>query len=53
MHQQVKYWTIVRSVHIVFIWEQTAISFPIQHKLICFYNLDEKCLLRGKNWVFH
>jgi hypothetical protein len=22
------------------------------HKLIGFYNLDEKCLLRGTNWVF-
>jgi hypothetical protein len=24
---------------------------PIQHKLIGFYNRDEKCLLRGTNWV--
>ena len=23
----------------------------LQHKLICFYNGDEKCLLRGTNWV--
>ena len=23
-----------------------------QHKLIGFYNRDEKCLLRGTNWVF-
>ena len=23
-----------------------------QHKLICFYNRDGKCLLRGTNWVF-
>ena len=22
------------------------------HKLIGFYNCDEKCLLRGTNWVF-
>ena len=22
------------------------------HKLIGFYNRDEKCLLRGTNWVF-
>ena len=22
------------------------------HKLIGFYNWDEKCLLRGTNWVF-
>ena len=24
----------------------------LQHKLIAFYNRDEKCLLRGTNWVF-
>jgi hypothetical protein len=23
-----------------------------QHKLVGFYNRDEKCLLRGTNWVF-
>jgi len=23
------------------------------HKLIGFYNRDEKCLLRGTDWVFH
>ena len=26
--------------------------YPVQHKLIEFYNRDEKCLLRGTNWVF-
>ena len=25
----------------------------LQHKLIGFYNWDEKCLLRGTNWVFN
>jgi len=24
----------------------------LQHKLIGFYNLDEKCLQRGTDWVF-
>jgi hypothetical protein len=24
---------------------------PIEHKLIGFYNWDEKCLLRGTDWV--
>jgi hypothetical protein len=24
----------------------------LQHKLICFYNQDEKCLQRGTDWVF-
>jgi hypothetical protein len=23
---------------------------PVQHKLIGFYNQDEKCLLRGTDW---
>ena len=25
---------------------------PLKHKQIRFYNRDEKCLLRGTNWVF-
>jgi hypothetical protein len=25
---------------------------PIQHKLIGFYTRDEKCLLRGTDWIF-
>jgi len=24
----------------------------LQHKLVCFYSRDEKCLQRGTNWVF-
>jgi len=24
-----------------------------RHKTVCFYNRDEKCLLRGTNWVFN
>jgi hypothetical protein len=24
----------------------------LHHKLIGFYNRDEKCLLRGTNWIF-
>ena len=54
MHQQ--HSTTVRSAHIVFvcfvfIWEQTDLCH-LQHKLIGFYNREEKCLLRGTNWVF-
>ena len=26
--------------------------FSLQHKLIGFYNRDEKCLQRGTDWVF-
>ena len=25
---------------------------PLQHKLISFYNPDDKCLHRGTDWVF-
>ena len=25
---------------------------PLQHRLIGFYNQDEKCLLRGTKWAF-
>jgi hypothetical protein len=35
----------------VFIWEQTDLC-RWQHKLIGFYNRDEKCLERGIYWVF-
>jgi len=48
--------TTVRSAHtvfmcFVFIWEQTA-TCATQHKLIGFYNRDEKCLQRGTDWGF-
>jgi hypothetical protein len=36
----------------VFIWEQTATCANLQHKLIGFYNRDEKCLQRGTDWAF-
>jgi hypothetical protein len=36
----------------LFIWEQTATWCHLQHKMIGFYNRDEKCLLHGTNWVF-
>ena len=37
-----------------FVWisEQTDLCH-LQHKLIGFYNRDEKCLLRGKDWIFN
>jgi len=36
----------------VFISEQTATCAILQHKLIGFYNPDEKCLQRGTDWGF-
>jgi hypothetical protein len=38
-------------LYFVFIGEETAISSPIQHKLIGVYNRDEKCLQRGTDWA--
>jgi len=36
-----------------YIYVRTNSDFcPIQPKLIGFYNRDEKCLLRGTNFVF-
>ena len=37
----------------VFIYLRTTSDLcHLQHKLTGFYNQDEKCLLRGTNWVF-
>jgi hypothetical protein len=36
----------------VFVLEQIATSVTYNIKLIGFYNRDEKCLLRGTDWVF-
>jgi hypothetical protein len=42
------------SVFMCFVWisEQNSDYFPIQHKLIGFYNRDGVCLLRGRDWIF-
>ena len=38
---------------VLFIYLRTNGDFcPIQHKLIGFYNHDEKRLLHGTNWIF-
>jgi hypothetical protein len=47
----------VRSAHTVvmcsvFIWEKSSDLCHLKHKLIGFYNRDEKCLQRGADWVF-
>jgi hypothetical protein len=57
MHQQVEYPATVRSAHTAFmcfcIYLRTTSDFcHLHHKLIGFCNRDEKCLLRGTNWVF-
>ena len=56
MYQKVKHSTTVRSAHTVFMFciylRTNSDLCRLQHKLIGFYNRDEKCLLRGTNWVF-
>jgi hypothetical protein len=48
--------TTVRSAHTVFvlrIYLRTDSDLcHLHHKIIGFYNRDEKCLLRGTDWVF-
>jgi len=36
----------------VFFWEQTATCATYSINWLVFYNRDEKCLLRGTDWVF-
>ena len=37
---------------VLYLSEKNSNLCHLQHKLIGFYNQDEKCLLRGKKWVF-
>ena len=40
-------------IYVFCIYLRTNSDFcHLQHKLIGFYNRNEKCLLRGTNWVF-
>ena len=45
-----QYHSTVRYIVVVF--SNVLVPLHLQHKLIGFYNRDEKCLLRGTNWVF-
>ena len=38
---------------VLYLYENKQWLCHLQHKLIGFYNRDEKCLLRGTNWVFN
>jgi len=41
------------NIYVFYIYLRTNSDFcHLQHKLIGFYNRDEKCLLRGTDWVF-
>jgi len=37
---------------VLYLFENKKRLVPLQHKLIGFYNRDEKCLQRGTDWVF-
>ena len=56
MHQQfnIQQLYVMPTLYLcVFIYLRTNSDLcHLQHKLIGFYNRDEKCLLRGTNWVF-
>ena len=48
MHQQFN----VQQLYVLPTLRTNGELCHLQHKLIGFYNRDEKCLLRGKYWVF-
>ena len=57
MHHQLnvqqRYAMHSRCIHVFCIYLRTNSDMcHLQHKLIGFYNRDEKCLLRGTDWVF-
>ena len=57
MHQQFNiqqlYALSTQCIYVFCIYLRTnGVLCHLQHKLIGFYNRDEKCLLRGTNWVF-
>jgi hypothetical protein len=43
---------MVRSAHTLFMCFVNSDLWHLQHKLIGFYNRDEKCLQRGTDWGF-
>ena len=53
---RVEHSKIVRSAHTIYVFciylSTNSDLCHLYNKLICFYNRDEKCLLRGTNWVF-
>jgi hypothetical protein len=56
MHQQFNiqqlYALTTLYLCVLYLSEKNSDLCHLQHKLIGFYNRDEKCLLRGTNWVF-
>ena len=56
MHQQLAFNNFTLCPHCSYVFciylRTNSDLCHLQHKLIGFYNRDEKCLLRGTNWVF-
>ena len=58
MHQQFNIQQLYALPHTVFMWffliylRTNSVLRHLHHKLIGFYNRDEKCLLRGTEYVF-
>ena len=44
--------TLYLHVCVLYLPENKQRLVPLQHKLIGFYNRDEKCLQRGTDWGF-
>ena len=56
MHQQfnIQQLYALPTLHlcVLYLSENNCDLCHLYHKLIGFYNQDEKCLLRGTNWAF-
>ena len=55
MHQQfnIQQLYVLATLYVFCIYLRTNSDlYHLQHKLIGFYNWDEKCLLRGTDWLF-
>jgi len=56
MHQQFNiqqlYALLTLYLCVLYLSENKQRLCPLGHKLIAFYNRDEKCLQRGTDWVF-
>ena len=54
MHQQcnIQQLYVLPTLYLCVLYLFDSDLCHLQHKLIGFYNRDEKCLPRGTNWVF-
>ena len=54
MHQQfnIQQLCVLPTLYLCVLYLSEKKKSDLQHKLIGFYNRDEKRLLRGTNWVF-